>query len=282
MATDRPSEVLATLGVLTPLLSFPAVARGAIISHTGISITLDAPTSTPASAFITIGSNGFSFACFDFGGADGCSIRVSTGEQVGGPHWTTMALGRFAAGAAPSSATVGATYPLLWNTAAMMSFSQGTGPFGGVLWNPHPYLAYIPFRLRDGDYGYFKYEQLTPKSCKIYGWKYQDDGSAIHVSSPTLVILSAVSATRQRAGVTVRWQTSAEIDTVGFNLWRFDPKKGDYVKVNEHLIPSKGSPVAGARYEMSAPDDLVTSRVFRLQYVDSDGVTRWHGPFEAQ
>ena len=45
-------------------------------------------------------------------------------------------------------------------------------------------------------------------------------------------------------GVDLAWETGAEPDTAGFNVYREDPG-GSYVKINDALIPAQPDPVSG-------------------------------------
>lgn len=48
--------------------------------------------------------------------------------------------------------------------------------------------------------------------------------------------------------VHVEWETATERDTAGFFLYRSKTVDGDFVRVNQTLIDSQGSPVSGATY----------------------------------
>jgi hypothetical protein len=82
-------------------------------------------------------------------------------------------------------------------------------------------------------------------------------------------------------GVMVRWETAAEIDNLGFNVYRGFSVEGPWTKLNGELIPSKvppGSPV-GATYEW--PDSKVQpgeNVFYLLEDVDTYGIITQHGP----
>jgi len=94
-----------------------------------------------------------------------------------------------------------------------------------------------------------------------------------------LVILSEFHANQNSDHSIVARVTAAEIDTVGFNLWRSTTKDGDYQRVNESLIAKKGSATKGAAYEFvdSSPPG---SCFYKLEDIDSDGQSRWHPAVE--
>jgi hypothetical protein len=98
-------------------------------------------------------------------------------------------------------------------------------------------------------------------------------------SEPLAVTVSSFTARRAHRGVVVRWRTGAEIDTLGFNVYR---QRGERrVRLNKRLIPalttSRGG-VRGGAY--SFVDRRAPKRAVRywLQDVDGAGVRTWHGP----
>ena len=94
---------------------------------------------------------------------------------------------------------------------------------------------------------------------------------------PTAVtIASFTAATRSGRGVALRWRTASEIDTLGFDVWRFAPG-GAGVKVNRRLIPAKAyGGTGGGTYRLvdSRAGTGVTYR-YRLQIVSRDGRHTW-------
>ncbi|MCP4423758.1 MAG: hypothetical protein GY803_04625 [Chloroflexi bacterium] len=50
------------------------------------------------------------------------------------------------------------------------------------------------------------------------------------------------------ASITVEWETATELQTAGFNLYRSQSKNGEFVRINEALIPGEGSTTSGAAY----------------------------------
>ena len=62
----------------------------------------------------------------------------------------------------------------------------------------------------------------------------------------SLIDFNAVPANRI---VTLVWSTASEIDNAGFNIYRAESEDGEYIKINESLIPAQGSPTQGASYE---------------------------------
>ncbi len=97
---------------------------------------------------------------------------------------------------------------------------------------------------------------------------------------PWLVTLVSFAATAGDGQVTLRWETAAEVDNEGFNLYRRTGATA-YQKVNTALIPAQGSSVTGAVYEY-VDFGLVggTTYEYLLEDVDSSGKTTLHGPVQ--
>jgi hypothetical protein len=98
----------------------------------------------------------------------------------------------------------------------------------------------------------------------------------------TVIHLSSFIATPSRGAVILKWQTEAEIDNAGFNLYRAEAESGEYIKINAALIPAQGSATRGAAYEFI--DNDVKNRKtywYKLEDVDLQGVSTLHGPVSA-
>jgi len=80
----------------------------------------------------------------------------------------------------------------------------------------------------------------------------------------------------------LKWVTESEIDNAGFNIWRADAADGDYVKLNDEIIPAKGSGTNGATYVFT--DKTAKNRniyFYKLQDIDVYGKSTFHGPVSA-
>ena len=63
----------------------------------------------------------------------------------------------------------------------------------------------------------------------------------------TYIELASFEAKARGRNILITWETGTEIDNAGFDLYRAEA--GDRmtpVKINDRLIPAKGSPAAGA------------------------------------
>ena len=93
-------------------------------------------------------------------------------------------------------------------------------------------------------------------------------------TTPLAVSVHGLRATRSHRGVTLRWRTGTEADTLGFNVYRQTGARR--VLVNRRLIPALGG-VAGSAYsyrDRSAPQHRVLR--YWLQDVAIDGTRTWH------
>jgi hypothetical protein len=81
--------------------------------------------------------------------------------------------------------------------------------------------------------------------------------------------------------VTLRWETAAELDNAGFNLYRATTSDGPYIKVNDQLIPGQGTGY-GARYSYLDTPPASTSFYYKLEDIDYYGMSTFHGPIEVQ
>jgi len=98
-------------------------------------------------------------------------------------------------------------------------------------------------------------------------------------NTPTIT-QAVISSFEVRGDGTVEWETASEVGTAGFNLLRQDPASGDFVQINDRLLPALiGSPQGGVyRY----PDrDIAPGGTYsyRLEEVEADGTVRSYGPF---
>jgi hypothetical protein len=79
--------------------------------------------------------------------------------------------------------------------------------------------------------------------------------------------------------VRLSWATETEIKNAGFNIHRADKKNGDYIQLNEALIPAAGSPTQGASYEYIDTSVQNGKKYwYKLQDVELGGMTEDHGP----
>jgi hypothetical protein len=106
---------------------------------------------------------------------------------------------------------------------------------------------------------------------------------AVRNEEPDLILLSSFTATPSSSKVILQWSTESEINNSGFNIYRAQSEKGEYFKINDAHIPTKGSPTEGASYEFI--DEDVKNRTkywYMLEDVDLNGVSIIHWPASAK
>ena len=103
-------------------------------------------------------------------------------------------------------------------------------------------------------------------------------GIGITTNCPsTLIFLTTFTATAGNKKVVLEWTTESEINNMGFNIYRAESENGEYVQINEELIPAKGSATQGATYTFT--DSAVKNRTtyfYKLEDVDTNGTGMFH------
>ncbi len=96
--------------------------------------------------------------------------------------------------------------------------------------------------------------------------------------TPTLVELVSFEVTvSAENSVEIRWETAAEIDHAGFNIYRRNAATRDeWTKVNDQLIAARGTLAQGATYQISDSDVPAGKWEYLLEDVETDGDTRIH------
>jgi hypothetical protein len=95
---------------------------------------------------------------------------------------------------------------------------------------------------------------------------------------PTVINLASFTATPKAGKVILQWNTESETDNAGFNFYRSESENGEYIKINDSLIPAQGSSIQGASYEYIDKD--VTNRktyYYKLEDIDLNGTSTMHG-----
>ena len=103
-----------------------------------------------------------------------------------------------------------------------------------------------------------------------------------NVPPTTVIALSSFTVKASNGRAKLAWGTESEIDNAGFNIWRADAADGEYVKLNDEIIPAKGSETNGAKYFYT--DHTAKNRktyFYKLQDIDVYGTSTFHGPVSA-
>lgn len=90
-----------------------------------------------------------------------------------------------------------------------------------------------------------------------------------------LLLLSQVGCSLfQETTLTINWTTESELDIIGFNLYRSDTADGEFLKINEELIPPAADPFIGGEHTFT--DEEVTRGqiyYYQLETIDRNGHT---------
>lgn len=100
---------------------------------------------------------------------------------------------------------------------------------------------------------------------------------------PTIITLSFFSANQKEKKVIVKWQTSTEIDNIGFNILRSESESGPYEKINKKLIKAKGSSTKGASYKFK-DKNIIAGKIYwyKLEDIDSNTGNDLNGPVKVE
>lgn len=79
------------------------------------------------------------------------------------------------------------------------------------------------------------------------------------------------------AKIEIEWETETEINTAGFNIYRSDEADGEFVRINEQIIPSQSDAVSGATY-VFLDENVQRGKTYyyRLEDIEYDNTTRLH------
>ena len=98
---------------------------------------------------------------------------------------------------------------------------------------------------------------------------------------PTAVELASFTAEANGNEVTLAWETAAEIDNAGFNLYRATAPEGPYAQINGELIAAQGGPASGFAYRFVDQGLASGTYYYTLEDVDYNGAATLHGPLSA-
>ncbi len=97
--------------------------------------------------------------------------------------------------------------------------------------------------------------------------------------NPTYATVSDVALAVEGGVPTLRWEASAEVGVVGYNVYRLDEATSEFTRVNQYLLPALAAS-AGGSYRLADPaaplDRPVTYRIGEREF---RGGETMHGPF---
>ena len=100
-----------------------------------------------------------------------------------------------------------------------------------------------------------------------------------YTKAATLVLVSEVRSFWSRGEVVVEIETASQIGSIGFWLWRLDAETGDWLQVNDDIVPALEAP-QGATYRIVDPGADLESNVYMLYEAEMLGGEKVYGPFE--
>ena len=101
-------------------------------------------------------------------------------------------------------------------------------------------------------------------------------------ASPPAIVVASLEATGITDGVRIDWITTSEADVQGFNIYTTTDPEGEYVQINEEMIPGQGSAEAGASYEYADMEAVSgMENHYLLESIDGEGGYQLHGPVSA-
>lgn len=108
-------------------------------------------------------------------------------------------------------------------------------------------------------------------------------GIPVHVCcvtcGATLIELSSFTAIDYKGKVVLEWATKSEISNAGFYLWRSKTENGDYIQINEDLIPAEGDEITGHSYTyVDQNAEIGVTYFYKLEDIDLNGNSTFHEP----
>ena len=95
-------------------------------------------------------------------------------------------------------------------------------------------------------------------------------------TGPLAVTVASLSARHVVKGIRLRWRTEAEVDLLGFQVYR--SRGHSWKRLNRSLIVANGS-VSGASYGfLDGTARRGVAYRYRIKAVNQDGTTSWFGP----
>ncbi len=117
-----------------------------------------------------------------------------------------------------------------------------------------------------------------------YGYGLVQAKAACDSILPTAIDLISFTATPAKRSIVLNWETSNEIDNLGFNIYRATSETGLRTKLNTTLIPTNTPPGSTYGSVYTYIDTEVKPRTiyyYWLEDLDINGIATLHGPVSA-
>ena len=231
----------------------------------------DTTTLTDDDALLTPGSLSCSHLIVDTAGSKLQALILDNTETE------IIVKGDFTAEGVPDATYLVVDYDILNNSGAVDMGCDVALGFGNVLLATAP-LEDILCRVRPVDVagigaeGGPRRNQFPAVDVTIF------DIGAFEASGALFVELVSFSASSAGAGapVVVSWETSLEVDNVGFNVYSANAEGERGKRLNAFVIPSEGG--SGAYEFVDTPLAAGEERLYYLEDIDVNGVSSYHGP----
>jgi uncharacterized repeat protein (TIGR01451 family) len=99
--------------------------------------------------------------------------------------------------------------------------------------------------------------------------------AVVHILNPTAVRLAGFTAAYDNGAVSVRWRTTLESNTLGFNVYRGAGAFERGLRINSAMIPALGS--TGGEYVV-ADATVLPGAQYWIEEIELDGATNIYGP----
>lgn len=92
-----------------------------------------------------------------------------------------------------------------------------------------------------------------------------------------LAVVILVLQIFESPNIDIEWETETEIDTAGFNIYRSETADGEYVRINDQIIPSQSDAVSGAQYTFEDRNvERGKTYYYQLEDIEYDNSTHRH------
>lgn len=114
-------------------------------------------------------------------------------------------------------------------------------------------------------------------------WSYNQTAKICEQLVITRAVISSFSAGVENGRTVVTWTTASETGTVGFYLYRLDKASGEYLQVNDRLLPGLLTAPQGGTYRYVDNNAFAgNSYEYLLVEVESSGKNNTYGPYRVQ
>ena len=170
---------------------------------------------------------------------------------------------------------------ITWNNQPYgSSASNDTYPSSGVnMWDWYIATAAVQYQCGGGgtNYGIMGCHYSAQPTWTFIGFEVYEDGGSNRAYLEmvyTAVDLADFFAIGADGAINIFWSTSEEVDNLGWNVYRSEEKDGEYVKINEDIMPAY-------QYDYEFVDcDVQQGKMYyyKVEDVDLSGELTMHGP----